>query len=309
MNTIDSNSLLSSGSKELLSSQEDLTTAQLSKVSASIEKSTEITLMTAEGDRVTLSSRSLMEATYSTYNYLGQSDGQTVSYESEEASFFVSHEVSIKIEGDLSRQELRDIKKALKNLEKLFKDLMAGDLEHAAKRAFKIAKLDSISSLDASLQIREYLSIEQFSQTTAATSPQEIEMEDVEIEDAGVEGAGQVGTEIEGEEIEDIGTESPVVESEETEVEESEDSGETSNSQPIYMQALEGVAGGFVQQVVEVAHDSNINLFLLIQSLKTLLPHLIEQLYREEDFDPSKLKLVDLIQTKLTDSLEEEQNT
>ena len=415
MITIGSNPLLSPDPRELLSSQENLNTARLGVVSASMQSSADFTLMTTEGDRVTISTSSLLETAYTTYDYRGQTNAQSVAYHQEDLSLSASNELSIMVQGNLNHEERKDLHKALKRIEQMVKEFMRGDLDHAMKRVLKIAKLDSLSSLEASLQYGQSVSFEQAA--LAAQTPQIPGAVTVGEGEAGqaatAEGEGEAPSgsiqslmtslqyqqsvsfekasqvpqapvtettdgEEEGEEAShsslqylqfslqyqqsvsfqqaSLIPQAPVTET--TDVEEEGEAGQAATAEgegeapsgsiqslmpsqslmaslqfqqsasfelaaqipqiPITKTDGEDEAGEktqtitpkaikkLVHEVVEVAHDSKINLSHLIKPLKTLLPLLVAQLSREEDFDPPKLKLANLIQSKLIDRLEEE---
>jgi hypothetical protein len=88
----------------------------------------------------------------------------------------VSREYSIVVDGDLNEKELRDIRKAVRAIEKIMRDFLSGDIAHAAAKAIKISQLESISSLDASLQFERSLSVEQ--QVTGYVASEPIEPEE-----------------------------------------------------------------------------------------------------------------------------------
>jgi len=125
------------------------------KGSLSQSQNTALTLVTAEGDTVTLSSSFEREVKFETYN----SEGESSRMRSREWS----KSVSLSIEGDLNREELRDIRKALRTIEKVNRTLMRGDVEKAAEQAEKLQRLDSIVSLDAELSITRQVTLETWS--------------------------------------------------------------------------------------------------------------------------------------------------
>ena len=131
---------------------------QQSRISAFRKQQADITIVTAEGDRVTLSSTSQTHALYSAYNRAGrhgQGSAQSLSVQH-------SQNLSISVEGNLNEQELRDIRKALRAIRKVGKEVLAGEIGRAQQGAHAISKSISssgtISSLQASLQYEQVLS-------------------------------------------------------------------------------------------------------------------------------------------------------
>lgn len=134
--------------------------SQLTKVAASQRQSADITLMTAEGDKVTLSTASELRADYLTYNSLGRTTSALFGIQAESFALEGSREFQIRVEGDLSRRELRDIRKTMKLLDKIMKDVVSGSMDHALERALKIEALGSISCLEANMGYEKTLSTE-----------------------------------------------------------------------------------------------------------------------------------------------------
>ncbi len=151
--------------------QRELMNTQASSTQYQVQKSTDFTLYTAEGDKVTLSTFSNMEASVATYNQMGIVDGAEM--QRQDATFSVSQEFSMSfaVEGDLNPQELKDLIKAFKTIEKLTSDFFKGDTEKAADRANKIASLSSIARFEGVLQYQKSLSVEQtVTQSAPATT-------------------------------------------------------------------------------------------------------------------------------------------
>jgi hypothetical protein len=130
------------------------------KGSVSQSQNTAVTLVTAEGDTVTLSSGSESQVQFETYN----ADGASVSSLSGEWS----RSFSLSIEGDLNRKELRDIRKAVRTIEKVNRTLARGDADKAAEQAEKLQRLDTITSLDAELMRTRQVTLETWTGNTPA---------------------------------------------------------------------------------------------------------------------------------------------
>jgi hypothetical protein len=136
-------------------------TSELTRVTSSLQQNADVTLVTAEVDKVTLSSGSQAQVTYATYEELRYMGGYFAQVRDETLGIEVGREYSILVEGDLNKTELRDIRKAIRTIEKIMRDFLSGDIDHAADKAMKISKLESISTLEASLQFERSLSMDQ----------------------------------------------------------------------------------------------------------------------------------------------------
>lgn len=123
------------------------------------QKSGELTIVTAEGDRVTLSRSSSVSGSYSVYDRLGRTDGGVSREHAESLSLEASSEFSISVEGDLSAEELRDIRKAVHDAEKIMKDLSQGKMDDALKHAQDFQRLDTLSSLDAHVEVSRSVAV------------------------------------------------------------------------------------------------------------------------------------------------------
>jgi hypothetical protein len=145
----------------------------LTRVETSNQQTEDITLVTEEGDRVTISSSFQSQAVYSTYEGISQ---YTVSATSEnlamENTAFVLFEgetfeyendrnFSISVDGDLNEQELKAIKKAIKTIDKIMTDILYGkNIPEALAKAAEIVNSDSIASLEANYQFEKNVYVE-----------------------------------------------------------------------------------------------------------------------------------------------------
>ncbi len=90
------------------------------------EQSTEIAIMTEEGDKVMLSSRQHAEATLLTYEHLAC---QNAAYDRQEitlSDFTEGREVILTVEGELNEQEVADIQALLKDLGEMLQAFLTG---------------------------------------------------------------------------------------------------------------------------------------------------------------------------------------
>jgi len=135
--------------------------SQITSLSSYQQKSTDITIMTAEGDRVTLSADSQLQASYLTYSGLARGGGAMAQLQGKSYSIQVNRELSITIEGNLSEEELQDIQKAIKTIDKIMHEALSGNTDHALAMTHDVSSMESISSFSASLEIENTVSFEQ----------------------------------------------------------------------------------------------------------------------------------------------------
>lgn len=113
------------------------------RVSAQAAESTkaELSLTTADGDKVTLS---IASGTGAAIDAEATGDYRSLSRVS-------STEVRVEVEGSLSEAELQDIRKLARIVTRASSDVLRGDTSKAAARVEKAADLDSIQSFAFSL--------------------------------------------------------------------------------------------------------------------------------------------------------------
>src|SRR5436190_6033190 len=112
--------------------------AESTAVSIASSQSSDITIVTAEGEKVTISSNFSSELSYASYDAKGRMGGAASA---QAAEFHASRDLSFTVEGDLSRDELKDIRRAVKTIMKATRDALSGEPDKAADRAEKLGKL------------------------------------------------------------------------------------------------------------------------------------------------------------------------
>lgn len=147
-----------------------------SVLSASLQKSTDISLLTADGDKVTISANSAFQAGFASYDFRGRLNGHEATLQGRSLNISASSSFAISVEGDLSKEELDDIKKLVGNIEKLGNDFFSRPLEDSLSQALSVGDdLDSIVSFDARLSFSQQVSlaqeVKQESQAPSATLP------------------------------------------------------------------------------------------------------------------------------------------
>jgi hypothetical protein len=132
---------------------------QASLLSASSQKSTDISLVTAEGDKVTISAKSALQAGFVGYDYRGRLHGNEVSLSGRSLQVSAENSFAISVEGNLSKEELADIKKLVAKIEKLGSEFFSQPLDDSLVKTLELGDLESISSFAANLRYEQQLTI------------------------------------------------------------------------------------------------------------------------------------------------------
>ena len=154
----------------------------LTRVETSNQQNKDITLVTEEGDRVTISSSFQSQAVYSTYEGISQytvsatsenlamENTELAMFEGEKFEYENTRNFSISVDGDLNEQELKAIKKAVKIIDKIMTDILYGkNIPEALAKAVEISNLSSIASLEANYQYEKTVLVEQTAIQEAVT--------------------------------------------------------------------------------------------------------------------------------------------
>jgi hypothetical protein len=146
--------------------------SQMEKATMYQSQETDLTLVTKEGDYVTISADSEFRLDFSTYDRTGRMKGATSQLHSETLSLDSSQEFSISVKGDLNEQEMKDIHNVLQSLDNIMTDLQSGQLDQGMTEAGKLGNLGnlgSLSSIEATLQVGQGISMEsaRVSETTS----------------------------------------------------------------------------------------------------------------------------------------------
>jgi hypothetical protein len=95
---------------------------------------------------------------------------ETYSSKGQSLEVSKSSEFSMTVEGDLNREELKDIRKAIRSILKAERDILKGHDEGATERTAKLAELDQIASIDAKMEFRQTVSVTQMTVETPASA-------------------------------------------------------------------------------------------------------------------------------------------
>ena len=147
--------------------------ARVSQTEVAGEQSTDITIVTDEKDKVTLSFDLGYQSSYTTYSALATNNNASAKIEGQQFDFDLSLEQSIRVEGDLNEQELKDIKKVLKRLGRMIKNFLAGGIDDASHRTGRLFKnLSTIDSVAARFEVTQRAAVvdQQYVEATALST-------------------------------------------------------------------------------------------------------------------------------------------
>jgi hypothetical protein len=114
----------------------------------SLTRQMDIELVTAEGDKVTLSVDSRAAGLHAAFEDIRTDGSGAMAYNKSELTMgLYQREMSLTVEGDLSAAERRDINKVLKTLDKMMNRFVNGKLRPAAAQARKLQGLNTIADL------------------------------------------------------------------------------------------------------------------------------------------------------------------
>ncbi|MFC1863863.1 hypothetical protein ACFL1Z_07920, partial [Thermodesulfobacteriota bacterium] len=85
-----------------------INSSSLINLSTSRKQEADITIMTAEGDKVTISGETQFQADYFDYSSMRRTKGSYLEVRAKSISFERSSDFSFAVEGDLSEEEMND---------------------------------------------------------------------------------------------------------------------------------------------------------------------------------------------------------
>ncbi len=285
------------------SNEGTLNKTQSSSASLQVEQSSDITLFTAEGDKVTLSSFSSLEASYATYSSQGLIDGVATQSHIEAFSITEQFAMELSIEGDLNEQELKDILKAFKTIEKLSEDFFSGNTEDALDYTEKITGLDSIAGFDANLQYSLSLSVQQTVTKTAPALPESaaqtspLQVPSTPVEDNPLPTAPPNITEAETPPVPGPIETDPI-----------DDLIKTSEAEPdtpaLAQPGLSEGAQSFVEKIIEAILDTQVSLEKIVNPFSEFLEELFDKLEQGIQINPFLFQEADAIRSEASLEIE-----
>lgn len=129
--------------------------ARMTYLNVCEDQSADFNIVTAEGDKVTLSSDYHAETTLLTYEHLAYNN---LGYETESGrlvDFSEAHDISLSVEGELNEQELADIRALLSDLGRMLKAFLTGNGEGGGEEnSADLSRYGSLSAFAADFEYR-----------------------------------------------------------------------------------------------------------------------------------------------------------
>ena len=158
------------GCADAVRHREGTQSSRLTQVQAETHTSADITLVTAEGDKVTLSTDAVMQAAYTRYDARGRLRGYGIERHTETLQLASANDISLQIEGDLNDAERTDIQQALGTFEKFAADFFDGKEDETPNQIFNLGNLNTLRSIDATLEFSQSLTVRQQTETRAVAA-------------------------------------------------------------------------------------------------------------------------------------------
>ena len=136
---------------------------KVSAISAATDLTGQLSVTTAEGDKITLTAD--FEARYRAVNYqaAAQAENGTAQVNATSVEASLKKQYGVTVEGDLNEQELHDLEKLFRKVSNIFRKYFRGQDDEAlaktAKLADKFGGLSSLSSLDLSVNVERSVTV------------------------------------------------------------------------------------------------------------------------------------------------------
>lgn len=127
--------------------------------SSSASRSLSLSIVTAEGDTVTLSAASTTGVGWTAFAGTSTGSDGTLAAQARGVTVSSAASVALTVEGELSREETRDITKAVRAYESALKHLVNGRPQAAHSHLAQIARLDEIAGFAATYSLATSLSV------------------------------------------------------------------------------------------------------------------------------------------------------
>lgn len=164
-------SLSTCGREHAVRYREGTYNSRLTQVQAETHTSADITLVTAQGDKVTLSTDAMLQAAYTRYDAHGRLQGHRTERHAETFQLASANEISLQVEGDLNDAERADIQQALDTFERFATDFFNGKVDKPANRVFDLGNLNTLRSIDATLELSQSLTVSQQTEARTVATP------------------------------------------------------------------------------------------------------------------------------------------
>lgn len=134
-------------------------------------RSLDLDLVTEEGDKVTLSIDAQASAIYGAQGEAGMNDESLYAQWGEFSSGQFEREVSLTVEGDLNKQERREIRKVIRTINRMMHNFVQGKLNPMMAKAQKLQGLETIGSLSVEMSYERQVLVAQQTQAAVTYDP------------------------------------------------------------------------------------------------------------------------------------------
>ena len=167
METVNGTSAVYFPVESTASRSQQMSQLQLAAVNSS--QSIDLALMTKEGDKVTLSIDAQTSALYTAFGEVesGEGDGYDTRF-GELSIGEAAREVTLTVQGDLNKDERREIRKVIRTIDKMMHEFVEGDLKALMGKADKLQGLQTIDNLELSMAYERQEVVAQQRQTMVA---------------------------------------------------------------------------------------------------------------------------------------------
>ncbi len=136
---------------------------QVGAIAISNDLTGQLTVTTAEGDKVTLSAALAEDFRRVTYRGATRQDGTSVLVSGQQTEYSLSRQLGVAVEGDLSEQEVKDLSKLFRKVLNIFRKFFNGQgevtLAKSARLADRFENFSTLSSLDLSVEVERSVAI------------------------------------------------------------------------------------------------------------------------------------------------------
>ncbi len=148
--------------------KQSLQASQTRMAAVTSSRSLDLNLVTEEGDKVTLSMDAKASAIYASHGAVGVDEDEMQARWGEFSGGQFERDISITVEGDLNKQERREIRKVLRTINRMMKKFVQGKMAPMMSKAQKLQGLETIDSLEVEMSFQNQVIVAQQSQAAVA---------------------------------------------------------------------------------------------------------------------------------------------
>jgi hypothetical protein len=144
--------------------------SDLTRLNASTETHTDLSVITAGGDRVTLSAEALLRASYADLNSQTLDQRYRLDLHATGLEIQTHKSAAVSIQGELDQEEQADLQRLIGKLEVAVKQFLSGDSEGALSTALNLGDLGTVAAFELNVQQVQQVALTQ-EHHASATGP------------------------------------------------------------------------------------------------------------------------------------------